>query len=507
MAWRDALDALMVPGAAWADLFREETTTTVVGLEDGRIDRAVTGRESGVGLRIVAGGRTYHAHTNDLDPGALWPARRLRAGRRGGRRSGRVPLRIRHRGGRELHRGRCAGSRAGRHDRTRSGWPTGWPGEWTHGSGRCRSPWPNASQRVSIASPAGEIEGTRRDAVMAVSAIAGDGAALERGYETAGGAGGRVMLDAGTAERLALSAAERAVRSLGARPAPAGRMPVILSAAAGGTMVHEAIGHGLENDLAGQGFSVYTGRIGQQVASPLVSVVDDPTLPGKRGSYAFDDEGVAARRNLLVDQGVLRGFISDILSADRWGGATTGNGRRQSFRHLPIPRMSNTMILPGEHDPAAILADTPAGLFVVRMGGGQVNTVNGDFVFEVSEGYLIDRGRMGEPVRGALLIGNGPEVLRVDRPGRVGPGLGYRHLRQGRPGRAGGRRPADAAHPRADRRRARPVIGAGSCRFPPPRGARQQAARHVGVPRKRHPARLLDCMGKSVYRKDSRELP
>ncbi len=419
MAWRDLLDTLMVPGAAWADLYREESVSTVVGLEDGRIDRAVTGRESGVGLRIIADNRTYHGHTANLDldtlgrlaaslaaeaVGGQGEARRIDPGQPGtvteGAPRGELAAMI------ELAR---LADRVARRV-----------------APRIRQVSVTLSERlstVSIASPAGGIEGARCDAVMAVSAIAGDGAALERGYETAGGAGGAGMFDPGTAERLALSAAERAVRSLDAQPAPAGRMPVILSAAAGGTMVHEAIGHGLENDLAGQGFSVYTGRIGQQVASKLVSVVDDPTVPGKRGSYAFDDEGVAARRNLLVDRGVLRGFISDILSADRWGGATTGNGRRQSFRHLPIPRMSNTMILPGEDDPEAILADTPAGLYVVRMGGGQVNTVNGDFVFEVSEGYLIDRGRVGMPVRGALLMGNGPEVLRsIDR---VGSDLGW----------------------------------------------------------------------------------
>jgi TldD protein len=419
MAWRDALEVLMVPGAAWADLFREETTTTVIALEAGRIDRAVTGRESGVGLRIVAGGRTCHAHTNDPDPGAVM---RLASGLASEAAGGKdTPLRI------DTGRPNSTGGGAPRAEMAATVELIRLADRLARGvDSRIRQVSVTVAEResrVSIASPAGEVEGLRRDTVMAVSAIAGDGTVLERGYETAGGSTGASMLDAGTAERLALAAAERVVRSLGARPAPAGRMPVILSAAAGGTMVHEAIGHGLENDLAGQGFSVYTGRIGQQVASPLVSVVDDPSLPGMRGSYDFDDEGVASRRNLLVDRGVLRCFISDILSADRWGGATTGNGRRQSYRHLPIPRMSNTMILPGEDDPAAILADTPTGLFVVRMGGGQVNTVNGDFVFEVSEGYLIDRGTIGAPVRGALLMGNGPEVLRsIDR---VGSDLGW----------------------------------------------------------------------------------
>jgi TldD protein len=152
-------------------------------------------------------------------------------------------------------------------------------------------------------------------------------------------------------------------------------------------------------------------------------VVDDATIPGRRGSYGFDDEGVPSRRNLLIDRGVLVAYLQDRLSARKMGAQPTGNGRRQSYRHRPIPRMSNTMILPGDDDPQAIVRDTPHGLYVAKMGGGQVNTVNGDFVFEVSEGYLIENGRITRPVRGATLTGNGPQVLQeIDR---VANDLGY----------------------------------------------------------------------------------
>jgi len=196
-------------------------------------------------------------------------------------------------------------------------------------------------------------------------------------------------------------------------------MPVVLSSEAGGTMIHEAVGHGLEADLAQQGLSVYSGRLGERIASEAVSVVDDATLPNRRGSLAFDDEGTPAQRTLLIERGVLKGYLYDRLTAMKDGTVSTGNGRRQSYRHRPIPRMTNTLILPGEEDPEAILSSTPAGLLVVRMGGGQVNTVNGDFVFEVSEGYRIENGRAGEPVRGATLTGNGPRVLeQIDRVGR-----------------------------------------------------------------------------------------
>ena len=188
-------------------------------------------------------------------------------------------------------------------------------------------------------------------------------------------------------------------------------------------MIHEAVGHGLEADLAQSGLSVYSGKLGQQIAAPIITVLDDATLPGRRGSFRFDDEGTPAQRTVLVEKGILRTYLYDQLTAMKDGRASTGNGRRESYRHRPIPRMTNTMIAPGASRPESILRETHRGLYVRKMGGGQVNTVNGDFVFEVSEGYLIENGSIGEPVRGATLIGNGPNVLlSIDR---VGSDLGF----------------------------------------------------------------------------------
>jgi len=188
-------------------------------------------------------------------------------------------------------------------------------------------------------------------------------------------------------------------------------------------MIHEAVGHGLEADLAQSGLSVYSNKIGKQIASPLITVVDDATLVGKRGSFRFDDEGTEAERTMLVDKGVLKTFMYDRLTAMKDGARSTGNGRRESYKYRPIPRMTNTMIAPGISDPEEILRTTSNGLFVKKMGGGQVNTVNGDFVFEVSEGYRIENGTIGVPVRGATLTGNGPQVLMsIDM---VGSDLGF----------------------------------------------------------------------------------
>jgi len=179
----------------------------------------------------------------------------------------------------------------------------------------------------------------------------------------------------------------------------------------------------LEADLAQQGLSVYSKRMGQQIASPLITIIDDSTLPNKRGSFRFDDEGIASQRTVLVERGILRGYMYDRLTAMKEGKSSTGNGRRQSYKDRPIPRMTNTFIAPDTKEPVEIIRSVDKGFFVKKMGGGQVNTVTGEFVFEVSEGYLIEKGQIGDPVRGATLIGCGPDVLKsIDM---VGNDLGF----------------------------------------------------------------------------------
>ncbi len=207
-------------------------------------------------------------------------------------------------------------------------------------------------------------------------------------------------------------ALDRALLMLEASPCPAGRMPVVLSGQAGGTMIHEACGHGLEADIIQKDYSVYRDRLGEEVASPLVTLVDDATIPGAYGSYAVDDEGTPARRNILIDHGILRSYLTDVQSAQKGEIPLSGNGRRGSYRNLPIPRMSNTFLLPGEERLESILERAGSGLLVTKMGGGQVNPTSGDFVFQVTEAFLIEQGGIGRPVRGATLIGNGPEALK-----------------------------------------------------------------------------------------------
>ena len=279
-------------------------------------------------------------------------------------------------------------------------------------------------QEVFIANSEGQaVEDTRAGLVFFVQAVAADDGVIQTGYEPVGGAVGLELFDEHPPEAVAKEAARRAILMLEARPAPGGRMPVVLASRAGGTMIHEAVGHGLEADLCVEGLSVYAGKLGQEVASPLVTVIDDATNPGKRGALGCDDEGSPGARTVLIEKGRLTAFMTDRLYSRKGELPLSGNGRRESYRHRPICRMTNTLIAPGASDPEEILKCTEAGLYVVKMGGGQVNTVNGDFVFEVSEGYLIEKGRVGQPVRGATLVGSGPEVLRsIDL---VGSDLGW----------------------------------------------------------------------------------
>jgi len=418
------LSALLSRGGEHGELFFEEVRSLSVLMEDGRIERVVSGTDAGIGVRLLFRGKTYYAYTNDRTADALL--------------------------GLSNDLSRYAEG---------DGFPATLPGETRVVSGPTVARIPASErgigEKVALVRDVDRIaRGTSPDVrqvrvtgseslrtievaahpgvfareaqtygVLAVQCVAGDGSGLTMGYESAGGTEGLESLGGGVPEELARKAAGRAVRALHAAKLPGGRMPVVLSCEAGGTMVHEAIGHGLEADLARRGMSIYKDKMGERVGSPLVSIVDDSTLPGKRGSFGMDDEGTPGKRTVLVDRGILKEFLHDRLSALKDGVAPTGNGRRESYRHKPIPRMTNTLILPGSTRPETILSGTDSGLLVVKMGGGQVNTVTGDFMFEVAEGYRIEGGRRGEPVRGATITGNGPEVLSmIDR---VGSDLGF----------------------------------------------------------------------------------
>jgi TldD protein len=411
-------------GGEFAEFYLEYEEHSSIVLEDQKIEKVITGISRGVGLRVLFDHRTVYAYSNDCSPASLLKLAETVSHAVHGvgdekeislaSQSSTVelpilqdPSDVETRAKIELVRSADAAARSVDARVLQS-----------------KVISRDSLRRVLIANSLGEMAEDERISLMAmVQVVAREGGLIQTGLENMGGALGYELFDIESLEEVGRKAAQRAVLMLKASPAPAGKMPVVLSSQAGGTMIHEAVGHGLEADLAQQRLSVYSGRIGERIASPVISVVDDSTLPGKRGSFRFDDEGIPSQRTLLIDQGILKGYMYDRLTAIKEGTASTGNGRRDSYRSRPMPRMTNTLILPGSENPEEIVRSTPEGLFVVRMGGGQVNTVNGDFVFEVSEGYRIENGKIGEPVRGATLTGNGPEVLmNIDR---VGNDLGY----------------------------------------------------------------------------------
>jgi TldD protein len=249
---------------------------------------------------------------------------------------------------------------------------------------------------------------------MGVATLARDGSGVpQRGYA---GGGGRVALDffvsEKTPEYFASEAVRQALVQLEATPAPAGEMTVVLGPGWPGILLHEAVGHGLEADFNRKGTSAFSGRIGQQVASPLCTVVDDGTIPNRRGSLNADDEGYPTQQNMLIENGILRGYLQDKLSSRILKSRSTGSGRRESYQHIPMPRMTNTFMLAGDSDPQDILRSVKKGLYCTNFGGGQVDITSGNFVFSASESYLIEDGRLTRPLRGATLIGNGPEALK-----------------------------------------------------------------------------------------------
>lgn len=280
------------------------------------------------------------------------------------------------------------------------------------------------NQKLKIANSDGYFtEEDRIQILFFVHVVAFENGVIQTGYEAVGGLKGIEIFEENPPEEISKKATSRALMMLKARKIKGGRMPVVISSEAGGTMIHEAIGHGLEADLVQEGVSVYSGKLGQKIASEVITVIDDPTVPNMRGSYIFDDEGTPSQKTVLVDKGILVNFLYDRYTAMKEGKKSTGNGRRQSYEHYPIPRMSNTFIAPGQHCPEQIIRSVDKGLFVKKMGGGQVNTVTGEFVFEVQEGYLIEKGSIGEPVRGALIVGTGQDILNsIDM---VGSDLGF----------------------------------------------------------------------------------
>jgi len=418
------IKAALKNGGEFADIYVEESVSASIVCEERRIEKVVTGRDRGAGIRVISNLKTYYAYTNETTEAGLLELASVVAN--GVASKGLMPdigpVNKLVAPGFKILKPPSKTALSAKAAIVKRANEAAWAVDKR--IQQVKVVYGDGNKAYAVVNSLGEwVEEERTGIVFICQVVARDGSIVQTGYEPVGGAAGLEMLDETPPEAAAQTAARRAVQMLGARRAPGGMMPVVLGSEAGGTMIHEAVGHGLESDLALSNLSVYSGKLGQTVAAPIITVIDDATIPFKRGSFFFDDEGTPGQRSVLVEGGVLKSYMSDRLGAMKSGRASTGNGRRESYHHRPIPRMTNTIIAPGKDDPASIIRSLDSGLFVKKMGGGQVNTINGDFVFEVTEGYMIEKGKLGEPVRGATLTGNGPEVLmKIDM---VGTDLGF----------------------------------------------------------------------------------
>lgn len=406
-------------GGEFAEIYADEVSSLQLIAEERRLEKITPSFDRGVGIRVLSRNKTYYGFTNEVTERSLLSLAHAVSEAVSGQAFSRpittkpVPPPIRY----EIKKAPETYRLTDKCNLVRRAEEASW--QTDPRVSQVKVLFADITKDVQIANSLGELAKDHRVyTLFYVQVVARENGTMQTGYHPVGGLVGLELLDENPPEKVALIATRQALLMLKARRAPGGTMPVILSAEAGGTMIHEAVGHGLEADLASEGLSVYHKKIGQRIGQEAITVVDDATVANKRGSFVFDDEGTPAERTLLVDRGILKNYMYDRRMAMKDGVRSTGNGRRESYRFRPICRMTNTMILPGTDDPAAIVRSTERGLFVKKMGGGQVNTVNGDFVFEVSEGYLIEKGAVGDPVRGAILTGNGPRVLEtIDKIG------------------------------------------------------------------------------------------
>ncbi len=410
---RELLTEALSTGGRFAELFAEERDSTSLRLDDGRIEEVVSGSDRGAGIRVFHGDSQAYAFSNRLDAESLRGVARAAAGavRNGGPTATVVDLRltspITHRERQpigDVPIERKVGWLREAEDAARSLDPSVRQVLAAHADSR---------QRVLIASSHGLwAEEIRPRLRLVVQVVAFRDGVFQTGFDGPGGLTGAELLERHPPAETGRRAARMAVAMLDGRPAPAGEMPVVLGPGGGGVLFHEACGHGLEVDHIHKDASVYRlDKRGERLASPLVNGVDDGTVAEAWGSFAVDDEGTPAQRTELFREGELVGFLYDRLRAEHDGVPSTGNGRRQSYANLPIPRMRNSYILAGTDRPEDVVSNTPHGLYAKTLGGGQVNPATGDFVFGVAEGYLIEGGAITAPVRGANLIGNGPQIL------------------------------------------------------------------------------------------------
>ena len=413
------ITAALETGADFAELYAEQTEQGSIGMVNGRVETAQSGLICGAGVRLFFGTQAIYGYANDMSEKNLIQIARgcaeamkssVQHSRKNWRETMRPcinPIRILPKNTAKSQKAECLRLAA---EAAKA---------YSPAITQTRTGFLEVSKHVLVANSEGVWgEEDRVRTRFTVEAVASSASEKQSGHFGPGGSEGMELFERINVEETAREAARIAVTMLGAKPCPAGKFPVVIDNGFGGVIFHEACGHGLEATAVARNASVFAGRLGQQIASPLVTAIDDGTIPNAWGSSAMDDEGTPTARNVLIENGVLKSYLVDRLNGRKMGAAITGSSRRQDYRFAPTSRMTNTCIAPGKSTPEEIISATEYGLYARQMGGGSVDPATGSFNFAVLEGYMIRNGKIAEPVRGATLIGKGPEVLwDIDRVG------------------------------------------------------------------------------------------
>jgi TldD protein len=416
---KDVLSAGLATGGEFAEVYAETRTSTAVRLEDRRVEELTSGRDRGAGVRVIRGISTAYAYTNRLDRDSLIAAAKAAAAALHDEPGARVAD-LRREPERVLNPVRRPPGSVDAKDKIDVVVRIDAAARAKSGDVRqVIASYAEGEQEVLIANSDGMlVSDSRTRTRSSCQVVAARDGVIQTGHFGPGASSGFELLEKVTPETIGETAANQAVVMLSSIPAPAGEMPVVLAPGGGGVLFHEACGHGLEADIIWKDASVYKDRIGEKIASELVTGIDDGSIENAWGSFAFDDEGAPSHRTVLFEKGVLAAYMTDYLRSRLMQQPRSGNGRRQSYAHLPIPRMTNSFLVPGDDDPEEIVRQVKKGLYAKSFGGGEVNPATADFVFGLTEAYLIENGELTTPVRGANLIGNGPEILaRIDAVG------------------------------------------------------------------------------------------
>ncbi|RDI45819.1 TldD/PmbA family protein [Falsibacillus pallidus] len=420
----DVLSEALSTGGDFSEIFVEDRLTNTITMQSGKVEKSLSGRDYGIGIRIFKGLESYYAYTNDSSrDGLLQAARNVAQAVKGGGMITRLPLEKRiyqspHliaipptsvQNARKVAVMRKANEIAKNYDEKIQ---------------QVMVRYFDEEQNVLIANSEGTFtEDKRTRSRMAIQAVAAEGSKMQPGFYGPGACKGFEFIENLNLEHYAKEAARIAVTMLDAEACPSGKFPVVIDNEFGGVIFHEACGHGLEATSVAKNNSVFANSIGEQVASDVVTYIDDATIENEWGSTSIDDEGEQGRKNVLIENGILKGYLIDKFNSRRMKMDSTGSGRRQNYRFAPTSRMTNTYIAPGASTPKEIISNTEHGIYTKYMGGGQVNPTTGDYNFAVMEAYMIENGKITKPVKGATLIGNGPKTLQlVDM---VGNNLGH----------------------------------------------------------------------------------